>query len=142
MAVSPLPVQYKHPLAGKGSGVYSTDLIPSDAGTTYHLHGSAKLGGLSDVLVYGTVHAVGFTGSGRASGTLTIFGNGGSVTVEFQGPVQPGFSHLPHYYQYHIVSGTGAYLHLHDSGTLRLDLQPLPTAGPAVGERGSFHLWI
>jgi hypothetical protein len=142
MAASTLPPQYKHPLAGKGSGAFSTDLIPSDAGATYHLHGSAKLAGLGEVVVYGSLHAVGFTSSGRASGTLTLFGNGGSVTVEFQGPVQPGFSKLPHYFHYHIVRGTGAYLHLQDSGTLRLDPHPFPTAGPAVGKRGSFSLWI
>jgi hypothetical protein len=140
LVASPMPPQLKHPLAGHGSGAYSTDLIPTDAGTVYHLHGSANLAGLGQVEILGSVTAVGFTTMGRASGRLTLFGNGGSVTVQLLGPEQPGFSRLPHYFHYNVVSGTGAYLHLADSGTLRLDLHPLPTG--ALGERGSFSLWI
>jgi hypothetical protein len=140
LVASPVPLHFKHPLAGKGSGVYSTDFIPTDTGTTYHFHGSARLAGLGEVQIRGSLSSVGFTASGRARGTLTFLGNGGLVTVELQGPVQPGFSHLPHYFHYRIVRATGSYLHLAGSGTLRLDLHPLPTG--ALGERGSFSLWI
>jgi hypothetical protein len=140
MVASHLPLQSTHPLAGKGNGVYSPDPIPADAGPVYHLHGSAKLAGKGEVLIGGSVSAVGFIANGRARGTLTLIGNGGLVTVELQGPMQPGFSSLPHYFHYRVVSGTGAFAHLADSGTLRLDLHALPTG--AIGARGSFSLWI
>jgi hypothetical protein len=137
---APLPPQIRHPLAGRGSGAFSTDLIPVDAGPLFHLHGSAKLAGLGSVLVYGTVGGVGFTQSGRAGGTLTFIGNGGSVTVQLLGPVQTAFSPLPHYFHYQITGGTGAFQHLADSGTLRLDFHPVWTG--ALGERGTFSLYI
>jgi hypothetical protein len=137
---SPIPVVFKHPLAGMGSGVYSSFPIPTDAGLVRHLHGSAHLAALGEVMVGGTVTGVGFTAEGRATGTLTFIGNGGTVTVELQGPVQSGFSPLPHYFHYQVVQATGAYAHLSDSGTLRLDFHPLPLG--AMGERGTFSLWI
>jgi hypothetical protein len=137
---APLPPQLKHPLSGRGSGVFSTDLIPSEAGTVFHLRGSATLAGMGPVEVLGSVTSVGFIQTGRASGMLTLFGNGGSVTVELQGPVQPAFSPLPHYFHYHVTGGIGAFQHLADSGTLRLDFHVVPMG--ALGERGSFYLWI
>jgi hypothetical protein len=137
---APLPPQLKHPLAGRGSGAFSTDLIPVDGGQVYHLHGSANLAGLGSVLVYGTVGGVGFTQTGRAGGTLTFFANGGSVTVQLLGPVQTAFSPLPQYFHYQITGGTGAFQHLADSGTLRLDFHALPTG--SLGAHGTFYLYI
>ena len=137
---SPLPVVYKHPLAGMGSGVYSSFPIPTDAGLVRHLHGSARLAALGQVMVGGEVTGVGFTAEGRASGTLTFIGNGGTVTIKLQGPLRSGFSPLPHYFHYQIVKATGTYAHLSDSGTIRLDFHPLPLG--AMGERGTFSMWI
>src|ERR1700730_7530393 len=57
---APLPPQLKHPLAGRGSSVFSTDLIPSEAGRVFHLRGSATLRGMGPVEVLGSVTAVGF----------------------------------------------------------------------------------
>jgi len=137
---TPLPVVHKHPLAGMGSGVFLSFPIPTDTAPVRYLRGTAHLAALGQVLVGGEVTGVGFTAEGRASGTLTFIGKGGTVTIELQGPVQSGFSPLPHYFHYQTVKGTGAYAHLSDSGTLRLDFHPLPLG--AMGERGTFSLWI
>jgi hypothetical protein len=46
------------------------------------------------------------------------------VTVSLEGPLQGGFSALPSRFTYRVVSGTGAYAHLTDQGTLHLTLRP------------------
>jgi hypothetical protein len=111
------------PLDGKGHGTYTDDPIQSGAGITYTLGGTAKFAGLGKVTVAGTVHAVGFIQEGNASGELTFTNANGSVTVELEGPQQPGFSALPQQFKYTVMSGTGQYQNLSASGTLQLVLK-------------------
>jgi hypothetical protein len=124
--------QQQHALAGQGHGTYTSPFSIPDTGVQYDLQGVAHLAKLGDVTVTGSVHSLGFIVSGKASGTLTFTNANGSVTVELQGPVQPGFASLPHTFHYKVVSGTGAYQNLHDSGSLHLVLKPAQ-AGAAAG---------
>jgi hypothetical protein len=131
---------HKHPLTGHGSGSFSSNLFQADMGLTYHLDGTAHLVGLGQVKVVGDVSGIGFIVMGRASGKLTFTTSRGSVTVVLQGPNQAGFSPLPHYFHYQTISGTGAFLHLADSGTVRIDFYGLSTG--TLAESGSFSLAI
>jgi hypothetical protein len=133
-----------HPLAGHGSGGYTTAPIIPDVGITYNLQGKAKLATLGDVSVTGSVHTTGFFGllpKGHAGGELTFSNGKGSVTIELTGPPQGGFSPLPRKFDYKVVSGTGAYAHLSDHGSLTLVLKALPT-GDKGGPHGTFSLSI
>lgn len=109
-------------LDGEGFGIYTTDLIQSGAGKAYHLQGFANLDGLGRVAVSGDVHAVGFIQNGHAGGELTFTNQRGSVTIELEGPAQPGFSPLPKSFTYHVASTTGAFRNLSDHGTLQLNV--------------------
>jgi hypothetical protein len=135
---------HHHALEGKGHGEYTNDWIQSGAGVTYHLRGCAELGAMARVQVQGCVHSVGFLAQGRAGGELTFSNDFGSVTIELEGPLQPGFSPLPHSFHYHVVQATGAYGSLKDQGTLQLTLQaappPFPGAGYYLPHQGTFAL--
>jgi hypothetical protein len=130
-----------HPLAGHGSGGWTADAIQSGAGITYTLQGTANLAALGKVQVSGWVRSVGFLQTGRAEGELTFTNSHGSVTVKLEGPQQPGFSALPQHFSYRIVSGTGAYKHLADHGSLHLALHEQP-AGDLTGPHGTFELAV
>ncbi len=112
------------PLDGKGHGNYSASKVMSDAGTDYHLHGSANLTPLGQVSVRGSVHSVGFIAEGHAEGRLTFRNSHGSVTIAVEGPLQKAFSPLPHRFRYHIVSASGDYSGMTGHGTLGLVLTP------------------
>jgi hypothetical protein len=143
---------HHHALTGKGHGSFTGSGLIVDAPPTYKLQGTADLAAFGRVSVQGWVTGVGFISNGRATGTLTFTNAKGSVTVDLLGPVQPGFSQLPHYLHYRIASGTGAYSKLSEEGTLRLDLHfdPLPMVnnhlvfpgGPFPTPRGTFDIHI
>ena len=144
--VAPAPVaHFGHPaavqaLAGHGQGFFLDNPIHNGAGITYHLFGSARLAGLGQVGVTGTVHSVGFIMQGQASGELTFANLNGSVTVKLEGPQQPGFSPLPQQFNYTVVSGTGQYKNFSGQGSLRLVLQGAP--GAQIVPNGTFKLTI
>jgi hypothetical protein len=143
LALPGAPVAAIHPpqqpehfqLAGHGGGDYTAVSSRLDPGTTYRLQGSADLAGLGPVTVAGSVSAVGFVQHGHAAGSLTFANARGSVTVQLQGPEQPGFSPLPQAFAYRVVGGTGAFQRLTSQGTLQLALR----AGP-VAQHGTFTL--
>jgi hypothetical protein len=137
-AVAPLtahPPQH-HPLAGHGQGQYTQLLVPADLGGVFDLKGSADLAGLGRVTVTGRVNSVGFIRDGHAEGTLTFTNARGSVTVQLQGPEQPGFSPLPEGFHYRVVGSTGAYKGLAAQGSLKLVLHG------TVAPHGTFALTI
>jgi hypothetical protein len=111
-----------HCLAGTASGTYFSPRFFPDAGNSYQLTGTGTFGRLGSVAVKGAVNGVGFIQSGHATGTLTLSNAKGSVTLYLVGPEQPGFSRPPEQFSYQVASGTGAYAHLHASGTLHLQL--------------------
>ena len=137
----PVPPPYHHTLGGGGYGQYSADAVTSGAGPQYNLQGTAEVRGMGKVDVSGNLHGVGFIQQGRAGGELTFSNSHGSVTVELQGPPQPGFSPLPQRFSYTVVSGTGAYEHLSGHGSLTLTLHAQPTTG-ATGPHGTFTLTL
>jgi hypothetical protein len=116
-----MPPVHRDPLAGRGQGPFTAQFVP-DAGALYQFRGTATLADLGAVTVTGSAHGVGLIASGHAGGALTFANARGSVTVELDGPTQPAFGALPHYFRYHVVAGTGAFGHLRDGGMLRLDL--------------------
>jgi hypothetical protein len=117
-----MPPVHRDPLAGRGQGTFTAAPTIPETGGLYQFRGTATLADLGAVTVRGSAHGVGMIASGHAGGVLTFANARGSVTVELDGPSQPGFAALPHYFRYHVVAGTGAYLHLRDGGMLRLDL--------------------
>jgi hypothetical protein len=156
----------QHALTGNGSGTYTAShlwaaieppvaphgyatpmhVIVGDIGVNYSFTGAADLARLGHVTVSGSALSLGNIQTGHASGTLVFTNAHGSVTVELTGPSQPGFAPLPTQFAYTVVSGTGAYQHLQDHGSLTLILAPqavtpLPGALPA-GFQGTFTLTI
>jgi len=128
-------------LLGAGAGSYTSEAVPTDTGRTYNLQGSAVLAGVAvgQFTVAGTLHSVGFIQNGRATGTLTFTSAKGSLTLQLEGPQQPGFSPLPHTFSYHIVSGTGAYANASGSGHVGLLLTQAAANDPS---HGSFVLAV
>jgi hypothetical protein len=124
-------------LSGHGSGHYSYPPMISGMGPQYQLDGTAHLTGLGKVAVSGDLHGVGMIVDGHAGGELTFTNKHGSLTVDLQGPEQPGFSPLPEQFSYHIVSGTGAYADKTGQGSLTLVLTP-----SSSGPNGKFSLVV
>jgi predicted outer membrane repeat protein len=125
------------PLTGHGSGSYTSTSVP-DAGVTYSVQGTADLADLGHVSVTGSLQSVGFIVVGQATGQLIFSNDRGSVTIKLTGPDQPGFAPLPERFSYQVVSGSGAFAHLSDQGTLSLVVEP-PQVAPFVivaGEPG------
>ena len=110
------------PLQGHGTGTYTHLVSVPDVGQRFDLSGSANLADLGHVTVTGSVYSTGFIAQGHAGGTLTFQNSHGSVTVELTGPLQPGFAALPTTFQYQVVSSTGDYAGLTESGSLTLTL--------------------
>jgi hypothetical protein len=134
-----------HILTGHGQGTYTADQIMSGAGAQYRLQGTANLAGLGRVTVSGSVSGVGFIQHGHAGGTLTFSNARGSVTLQLQGPDQPGFSALPQGFHYRVVGATGAYKGLAAQGSLQLVLHASPLPMPGAGmvtPHGTFTLTI
>ena len=132
-----------HGLAGLSHGEFHRPAgIVVDGGITDTFHGWGVTADLGRVSVEGSVTGVGFIATGKATGTLTIANASGSVTVALDGPLQPGFSELPHYFHYHVIAGTGDFAHFHDDGTLRLDFYLDASAAPGTPAHGSFRLAI
>jgi hypothetical protein len=132
----------QHPLAGNAQGSYTTGRGIPGVGQTYRLTGTGTFAGLGKGKVRGSVHTPGFIAQGQAGGTLTFSNAKGSVTVQLQSMSQPGFSSLPQWFHYQVAGGTGAYKHLTDQGTLRLDVTAAPTARSLGSHAGTFILRI
>lgn len=142
---APLPSvaiqQTVHPMTGSGRGDFAQAAPAPGSSEAYRLNGIIRVAGMGEVRVTGSVHTVGNTREGTAVGTITLSNARGSMTLRLEGPKQAGFSELPKYFRYRIVTGTGAYTRMTDSGLLRLDLTPGPRVG-SVGARGTFSLAI
>jgi hypothetical protein len=95
-----------------------------DAGTHFNVHGSGKLSVLGHVSVTGTLHSTGYTRVGHAGGTLVLTTAHGSLTLQLEGTLQPGFAPLPAHWYFNVVKGTGAYAHLMASGTIDFHYAP------------------
>jgi hypothetical protein len=111
-----------HALAGTGHG--SSFAAPTRYGTgaTYLLFGSANLAGLGPVTLTGTIQMPFFRTVGAVTGTLTLVGSRGKVTVQLQAPAQSGALPPPKQFSYKIVGATRGYQGLQDSGTLQIVL--------------------
>jgi hypothetical protein len=72
-----------------------------------------------------------FIATGHAGGTLTLSGARGSLTLQLEGPTQPGFSAPPSTFAYTILGGTGAFAASHGSGQVTVGFVASPSHGPA-----------
>ena len=150
-AVKPMPpislppvgvVQMAHPLTGRGSGDYMSKRGNPDTGVTHALTGTAKLQGPGTVKVTGTIQAPGFINSSTFTGRLNFQDAKGKVTVELTSFRPAGPAGLPVWYRYHIVSATGAFKGMHDTGSLRLDVTLFPSLAAGPSQAGTFRVTI
>src|SRR5689334_1867771 len=82
--IGPLPpvqIHPTHPLTGRGSGTYLSKHGNPDVGATDTVKGTARLEGMGQVTVTGTIHAPGFIASTVYTGTMTFKNANGTVTV-------------------------------------------------------------
>jgi hypothetical protein len=119
-------------LAGSLQGRYSFGTTVPDAGDTYTLSGSGRVGPLGKVTFSAEFGTPGFIASGHTTGTLTLASPRGTITLGLLGPTQPGFSAPPTSFTYTIIGGTGAFAHAHGSGHLTLTLTAQPTGTPGT----------
>lgn len=135
-------VQSTHPLTGRGTGDVHGRHGNPDTGTSFRIHGTANLQGLGQVTVEGTIHGPGFIQSDTFTGRFTFRTGHGRVVVDLTSFRPAGPAGLPIWYRYHIVSGTGPFTKMHDSGSLRLDVQVAPSTGPSADQHGTFRMTI
>jgi len=142
---TPAPTATVHALAGVDTGTYICTLRYGTTNSGYHFNGTAVTKAMGTVAVQADVYGVGFHDFGYAHGTITFTNAKGSVTVALTGPRQPKLSPIPVWYQYKVVSATGAYKNLKDSGTLRIvrTLDAVPVRfGLRFFETGSYRIII
>jgi hypothetical protein len=141
----PLPVEVvrpTHPLTGRGTGDFASHHGNPDTGTTFHIHGTANLQGLGKVTVDGDIHGPGFIKSDTYTGRLTFRTGHGRVVVDLTSFRPAGPAGLPVWYRYQIVRGTGPFTTMHDTGSLRLDVQLYPSFAAGPDQRGTFRMTI
>ena len=134
--------QAAHPLTGRGSGDYQSKQGNPDTGVTHKLHGSANLQGMGKVTVAGEIHGPGFIKSSTFTGKMTFRTGHGRVTVELTSFRPAGPAGLPVWYRYHVTQATGQFKGMHDSGSLRLDVQLHPSFAPGPDQAGTFRVTI
>ncbi|MDR3635852.1 MAG: hypothetical protein P4L84_18765 [Isosphaeraceae bacterium] len=94
-----------------------------DAGSTITFRGHGQVTPLGAVKVSGSLQGTGFIRSGTAGGTVQLSNSHGSVTLSLEGPSQGGFTPAPSgTYQFHVVSGTGAFAKDLGDGTVDVNL--------------------
>lgn len=135
-------LQTAHSLTGRGAGEYQSKLGNPDTGVTHRLHGTATLQGTGKVVVTATIHAPGFINSSTFSGKMILQNSHGSVTVELTSFRPAGPAGLPVWYRYHITQATGKFHGMHDSGSMRLDVQLHPSFAAGPDQSGTFRLTI
>jgi hypothetical protein len=130
-----------HPTAREGAagGTYALGPSLPTTGTTYELAGTGTVGPLGQVTVSGFLQAARFISPGHAGGLVTLSSPHGTATLQLSGAALPGSSRLPAQFAFLLVSGTGAYRHLSQGGTIGLRLTP---TGPASHTAGSFTFTI
>jgi len=133
-------ISAKYALKGWLAGqvqVQSDPRLP-DIAPTNNLSGTAKLPLLGRVTVEGYVQGTGFVLEGQASGVIKLTKIGdpkSTLTLQLQGPTQPGGAPLPTQWTATVVDKTGAFSHIKGSTTLTLTL----TIDPANPTHGTFH---
>jgi hypothetical protein len=116
---------------GHIAGTY-TKSVSIDAGSEYSFTGAGHTLHLGATNVTGTIDTVGSIRAGHATGTFTITGANGSVTLQVTGPLQHSFAHIPRQFRYEVISGTGVDQNVHSRGTLVL----------GTTANGDFHMTI
>ncbi len=125
-----LPTGHHQPgLTGQIRGTVTTSLANPDIGHSQTLEGAGRIASLGPVVASGTSAETGFIRQGHATGTLTIKGVPGSVTLNLVGPQQSGFSGVPSNFTYRVTSSSGEVQSLASHGTLTLN----ETAGTFPG---------
>jgi len=139
------PVHAHHALATVATGYYICTLRFASTNTGYHFTGSATVKSMGWVFVQADIYAVGYSTGRGAYGQITFSNAHGSVTIKLTGPSQPKLSPLPSVFHYKVLSTTGAYRHIKDSGQLRLTRMPdrVPVRfGLRFFETGNFRILI
>jgi hypothetical protein len=122
---TPPPPHRTPVLDGTLAGGYAVGANNRDAGIRYDLVGIGGLAGLGETIFSGDLRSTGMVRSGHASGVVTLETNRGTVRLALEGvPAQKAFAPLPQQYHFTVTAGTGAYSHLHASGTAVLHLSP------------------
>jgi hypothetical protein len=107
-------------LSGTFTGTWTPVLVVPDLGFPQTLHGAGTVGPLGTVQASGSIATPGFVWQGRSTGTFTLTGAAGSITIQLVGPLQGGFSPPPSAFNYTITGGTGAYAGATGKGTVTL----------------------
>jgi hypothetical protein len=100
----------------KGTGV--RQMSPPDTGAKYIWSGAGSVTPLGTVRGKGTNRGVGFIRQGNPSGTMTLTGAHGSVTLTITYDQTAGFAPLPAHGTYTITGGTGRYAGAQGSGSI------------------------
>jgi hypothetical protein len=109
-------------LAGTAGGTYALGPSLPTTGSTYELAGTGTVGPLGKVAVGGFLQAARYTSPGHAGGVVTLSNAQGTATLQLSGTALADATRLPAQFSFVLVSGTGAYSHLNQGGTLGLKL--------------------
>jgi hypothetical protein len=125
-------------VVGQLAGTYRQPFSNPDTGHRYDLKGAGSLTGLGRWRVTGELGSLGFIRIGNARGEVTLQGPRGTLTLDFEGPRQHGFSPLPAHFQFSQTAGTGVFQNLDTKGSAALQLAPSGNASRA----GTFSLQL
>jgi hypothetical protein len=133
MASAQAPVIFV--ITGKLTGNFTQANPIGDTGVNDTLHGNGSVQPFGPLTVSGSLHGTGFIGNGRAGGTLTLTGTGGTLALHLVGPPQHGFQPLPSHFHFTVGEGTGSFQNATGEGraTLRLAFAPVAFGSPPAG---------
>jgi hypothetical protein len=142
-AMQPIAIVHPtHPLTGRGTGTFQSKMANPDTGTTHTVRGTAELQGMGKVIVNGDIHGPGFINSNTFTGKMTFQNLHGKVTVQLTSFRPSGPAGLPIWYRYQVIQATGTFKGMHDTGSLRLDVQLFPSFAAGPSRSGTFRVTI
>jgi hypothetical protein len=136
-------------LGGQVSGTWTTQPPFTDAGAPQTLTGSGTVRPLGVVRARGTLQTAGLLVQAQTDAEVTLIAARGSVTLQVDGPLEPGAGGAPPLFQYKILGGTRQYRHAWGGGQAMLTETPERTGGcpppllcPAFFVPGQFTLTL
>ena len=121
-------------LTGLAAGS-ATAAVTADGGTAFSLRGSAVTYAAGPLNVLGSLQFPGFGKTGTVSGSITLTGTHGSVTLQLSAPNQSLPGKLPIQFNYTVTDASGSFASLAHQGALRLSVTTNP-----VGTQGWFGM--
>ena len=122
-------------LTGRIGGTWRPLRQTTDAGGTYQLSGNGDVSPLGPVQVSGSLHSLGTSQNGGTTGSVTLTGAHGTLTLALSGTGQAGSSAPPPVLTFTVTGATGTYQGQTGIGSAQFTMTPQRRPATIPGRR-------